>query len=760
MVSRPQLLGMLPAFRGLDNMIAEDQTVWDIVFEVLKAHKAFAGDYDQIAECFNGGTIRDTCRRLFDFCLRELPYEAESDLLQTTRSPSGILAMAEIGGKCDCKHYAGFCGGVIDAISRMTGQPIDWCYRFASYNLLDESPQHVFIVVNNNGNELWVDPAPIEKQKGNFITRSFDDRLSKPWYKTDKKISMSLVRMSGVSGGFTSSNVVRRSDLELQNGGPAMGYLLPDSENFYDQLYPDGSASGFVPESPYIPVYLPIIPPEGTAAISPGPAGVTYTIDGNSLIFPPKGSKAIIPENLIVTYPATFEGRQVPADLPRPLVVGNRLVLLPKIATWDYVRENDYYWFKVMVRTMAPLIASYSQFPDWNIGISESYEHKGTLSNVMLYDLDYDGIIDYITSKPVTLPMTADVPPGVKYMAGGVDLVWPANRSLNSGDYNQNNMPPQIPADLKVIYPAMYGSIPVPANLPVPVVKDGRLYLSPKTFTVDQLRENGFLWFTWLRQTMAPLINAYAKYPYAGSNDDLADRIWADIAGSNTISNYLDEPVTKTFLGQVIDKVGDVVELVGKLIVKFIGIIPRTAFIGLIRLNVHGWATAMYERITADQEGEDDVKHHWQNLGGSWGDLHDAIDDGRHNPRLLGIGIGEPVSVGAALAAAAPVIAAMAALLKAISPQSAAAVDGAVDAINVILKEAGEDPIKLAGLLNKPVVITDPVTGNKITIPPPAPKSTSGGIFDFIKANPVEAAVGAALIGWGVYEVTKKKGRR
>lgn len=91
--------------------------------------------------------------------------------------------------------------------------------------------------------------------------------------------------------------------------------------------------------------------------------------------------------------------------------------------------------------------------------------------------------------------------------------------------------------------------------------------------------------------------------------------------------------------------------------------IPRNAFLLLVRFNVHGWATGLN-------------KMDWNQLswwkdwfGGNRTDLQNAIKAGAKNKRILGVSdgdviypdqvgfIGEPTTVAAALASAAPIIA-------------------------------------------------------------------------------------------------------
>lgn len=177
--------------QGVQKIVAESQTVYDIVGEVINAHKIFAGDYEKIADLFQCRSIVSLCKKLFDFCKAEFRYVIESDRFQSTRSPGVMLRMRQ----GDCKHYAGFIAGILDCYRRR-GKDFSWCYRFVSYELFDSSPKHVFVVAFIGGREYWIDP----------VLDSFDERDLIPVYKIDKKVFMPLYRMSGTFRNTTYSN--------------------------------------------------------------------------------------------------------------------------------------------------------------------------------------------------------------------------------------------------------------------------------------------------------------------------------------------------------------------------------------------------------------------------------------------------------------------------------------------------------------------------------------------------------------------------
>ncbi len=179
-MNRQSLLQLLPAPTGREDLIAGNQNVEDIIHEVLEAHEVFESDYDLIAQRFKGGNVP---LKLYNFCRENMRYKVEKTKKQTTRSPAVILEM----GFGDCKHYAGFIAGVLDALNRSGDGHYKWVYRFGYYDSQEDAPGHVFVVVTDRNKEIWIDP----------VLPNYDQRYPAPLDFTDKKIPMSLVRMSG-----------------------------------------------------------------------------------------------------------------------------------------------------------------------------------------------------------------------------------------------------------------------------------------------------------------------------------------------------------------------------------------------------------------------------------------------------------------------------------------------------------------------------------------------------------------------------------
>lgn len=190
MISKQKILAALPPFDGTYELLADDQTVEDIMQGIKSCHKEFAGDYDLIYQYFIGSTPYQTCKNIFDFLRNSSFYYVEDEMSQTVRSPGGIVAMGATDG-IDCKNYALFAGGILDAINRSGKQKIPYVYRFASDKFLDPSPCHVFIVAfPGTDQEIYIDPIPPVK--------TFNQRI-KFYYQTDKKFhAMSLYKISGI----------------------------------------------------------------------------------------------------------------------------------------------------------------------------------------------------------------------------------------------------------------------------------------------------------------------------------------------------------------------------------------------------------------------------------------------------------------------------------------------------------------------------------------------------------------------------------
>lgn len=199
------LLQKLPSFKNSRQVIVHNQAVGDIITGILRTHSMYAKDYDRIADQFAGRNAEAIANNVYNYLKAHTHYKIEPDTQQTLRSPSAILALGanpRVG--LDCKSYSLFIAGVLSAWQRK-GMKINWCYRFASYKLLDKLPHHVFVCLNpNTDHEVWVDP----------VLPTFNNRKQFT-YKIDKK-PMALVAVAGIGRAkrTRAEKIQRRKELK------------------------------------------------------------------------------------------------------------------------------------------------------------------------------------------------------------------------------------------------------------------------------------------------------------------------------------------------------------------------------------------------------------------------------------------------------------------------------------------------------------------------------------------------------------------
>jgi hypothetical protein len=162
---------------------------------------------------------------------------------------------------------------------------------------------------------------------------------------------------------------------------------------------------------------------------------------------------------------------------------------------------------------------------------------------------------------------------------------------------------------------------------------------------------------------------------FIGKRKNLAQRVTQRVSQTakkvtNTVANKVIKPVANKVVKPVANKV---VKPAAKRIApvakkafqgsKTVSMAPgRNAFLALVALNVRGMATSLR---AANQTN---LKKRWNQLGGDFTKLTNAINTGARKNRIMGFDpgdqyIGEPISITAALATAAPVITAMAVFL-------------------------------------------------------------------------------------------------
>lgn len=370
---REAILSALP-LRGRSLVIEENQQVSDIIQPICYAHEKNRGLYDTFADSFDGGSIRDICKRLWTFCKKNLRYQVQTEEKQTVRSPARILRDV----RSDCKHYASFVGGVLDALRRK-GKAIDWCYRFAGYRLL-RPVGHVFVVVTLlSGEEIWIDP----------VLETFNEHIG--YFKhTDTNMNSTTRRKRSILGctGYSpgcSTRALGAISLDSYESGAWYGKLCFDNQN--------------------------LTPGAGDAYLANPP--VTYWVNGQQLILPKPnatigGAVPPLPAGLQVRYAPSFMGVPIPSVMPSPTVdsQANRLYCSPAVfpgmsgdQTNATLLAHNKLLLNIVISAFGAIISCYSSYPYANPYISGHYNPAafGTLSSYILTERTRS---NYLISDP------------------------------------------------------------------------------------------------------------------------------------------------------------------------------------------------------------------------------------------------------------------------------------------------------------------------------------------------------------------------
>lgn len=186
-------------------VVVDRQSVSDIINSIVTKHKECVTDYDRIAKYFDTGDLYAICEGLWYFCKNNLPYKEEKEAKQYVSCPYTILTASSV----DCKNNALFIAGVLDAIKRR-GRRFTWKFRFTSYEIFQPTPGHVFVVVNENTDDIWIDP----------VLDSFNQHLYY-WYKRDRRPTVigSIGKIAGLpSIGNAAGDQLQNQLIEYTEG--------------------------------------------------------------------------------------------------------------------------------------------------------------------------------------------------------------------------------------------------------------------------------------------------------------------------------------------------------------------------------------------------------------------------------------------------------------------------------------------------------------------------------------------------------------
>jgi len=179
------LLNYLPPYKGTVTVIKKHQNTDDIIEGILNAHNKYAKDYSHIRSFFIGSTPRQTCKNIWKFLKTNVNYKIEREDRQTIKTPAAIIATGKTTGS-DCKNYSLFTAGILQDLNNKGLVNIPFVFRFSSYKLFNNIPEHVFVVAfPGTKYEIWIDA----------VLREFDYKKNYT-YKIDKKPM--LVGIAGI----------------------------------------------------------------------------------------------------------------------------------------------------------------------------------------------------------------------------------------------------------------------------------------------------------------------------------------------------------------------------------------------------------------------------------------------------------------------------------------------------------------------------------------------------------------------------------
>lgn len=236
MITKERLLKRLSPWNEDVDVWEPEQNLSDIKRGIVKAHKLNRSEYDKIAPLFIRHNEYETCEYIWQFLRSSMLNVVEGVDDQTLRAPAAMLHTGDDLG-IDCKNYALFTGGVLDAINRTGKLYIPFAYRFAKYEC-----NHVFVVAfPNTDDEIWIDAID---------DVPYFDYRKEPKYYNDKKISaMALKYMSGFGEGNIQvkdkaamcRGLIRERDVLVNTGRIQAG--SPDDKRYIHALCGMGAIS-------------------------------------------------------------------------------------------------------------------------------------------------------------------------------------------------------------------------------------------------------------------------------------------------------------------------------------------------------------------------------------------------------------------------------------------------------------------------------------------------------------------------------------
>lgn len=153
---------------GKREQITMFQNAKEIIQQMMRAELNSRGTSKKLAALFREPTARATAAKVWYFMRNELKYVAEPQEEQTAKTIRKIIADAKKGN--DCKHYATFAVGVLNACG------IPTIFTLAGQDVRRRKPNHAYATSIIDGKRVVIDAC-----------RKYFDSECEHYYRWDYK---------------------------------------------------------------------------------------------------------------------------------------------------------------------------------------------------------------------------------------------------------------------------------------------------------------------------------------------------------------------------------------------------------------------------------------------------------------------------------------------------------------------------------------------------------------------------------------------
>lgn len=588
-------INLMPQSKGLESVIAQDAIPEKTVKRMANIVNETLWQTKKLAAALKGKSIEECSKNVYDFLYNHIQYKRDAENREQLREPIASFAHRTTGIDCDCFS--------IFASSLLKNMGINHAIKVISVRD-DQQLQHVYVIVPKDGKNLnnyfTIDAC---LHSFNEEAQGITKEISEPMYTT---------RLSGLGGQMPKAMPLQIAGLEGFFPAILTAEQMPNKTAAVAKV--TDNANKLLVDNPVTKMPKSNIQKSNMAVAPSGAimhmndvakAGTPTIIINNNF----GAGKTCMPKPTpkVVIGPGTPKsiGELEAQKQLRPFTQ-DELFKLSNVALQPvYDSLKDLYNMAVnQPQLLAPL---------YNVAELKPALHE--LLSVWHDSTKRNSVLDKLTINEVRflnrdgLAREQLVKRGLAGLSGG------ANHPMFGLDGNGNVAISTAKGGLFASYRSMIASIE--ANITANA-RNAENYVKQE---IAQAQVNG-LGF------LKKLGNAVKKAATA-------------VGGAvKQAANFVVENVQK---------------------INPVMVLGRTAYRGLVALNFRGWATKIDRMRQAGTEGK--FKEKWEGalIGGNWGDLVAAVNAGKGKSAILGnLGnLGEPTTIAASVASAAPVIAAV-----------------------------------------------------------------------------------------------------